>query len=183
MWPHRRQPTRLPRPWDSPGKNTGVGCHFLLQCMKVKSEREVSQSHHPNSYWKHSHKWLKMDTGIRKVSYITKRTCYFRSLKGLSSQHPFSQRQEELCPRKCYFQRKSETWSQVPLSIWPVCFIFCFLVHTLTVNTSLSTFLSPLYWKNNNESKPRRQLTELGPWQEVAAAFLAEAILHLGSGN
>ena len=36
--PHRRQPTRLLRPWDSPGKNTGVGCHFLLQCMKVKSE-------------------------------------------------------------------------------------------------------------------------------------------------
>ena len=34
--PHKRQPTRLPRPWDSPGKNTGVGCHFLLQCMKVK---------------------------------------------------------------------------------------------------------------------------------------------------
>ena len=42
--PHRRQPTRLPRPWDSPGKNTGVGCHFLLQCMTVKSEREVAQS-------------------------------------------------------------------------------------------------------------------------------------------
>ena len=41
--PHRQQPTRLPRPWDSPGKNTGVGCHFLLQCMKVKSEREVAQ--------------------------------------------------------------------------------------------------------------------------------------------
>ena len=39
---HRRQPTRLPRPWDSPGKNTGVGCHFLLQCMKVKSESEVA---------------------------------------------------------------------------------------------------------------------------------------------
>ena len=35
--PHRWQPTRLPHPWDSPGKNTGVGCHFLLQCMKVKS--------------------------------------------------------------------------------------------------------------------------------------------------
>ena len=44
VWPYRRQPTRLPRPWDSPGKNTGVGCHFLLQCMKVKSEREVAQS-------------------------------------------------------------------------------------------------------------------------------------------
>ena len=42
--PIRRQPTRLPRPWDSPGKNTGVGCHFLLQCMKVKSENEVAQS-------------------------------------------------------------------------------------------------------------------------------------------
>ena len=42
--PHRRQPTRLPHPWDSPGKNTGVGCHFLLQCMKVKNESEVAQS-------------------------------------------------------------------------------------------------------------------------------------------
>ena len=39
LWPHRWQPTRFPRPWDSPGKNTGVGCHFLLQCMKVKSEK------------------------------------------------------------------------------------------------------------------------------------------------
>ena len=39
-----QQPTRLPRPWDSPGKNTGVGCHFLLQCMKVKSESEVALS-------------------------------------------------------------------------------------------------------------------------------------------
>ena len=44
MQPHRRQPTRLPCPWDSPGKNTGVGRHFLLQCMKVKSESEVTQS-------------------------------------------------------------------------------------------------------------------------------------------
>ena len=41
--PHRQQPTRLPSPWDSPGRNTGVGCHFLLQCMKVKSESEVAQ--------------------------------------------------------------------------------------------------------------------------------------------
>ena len=44
VWSHRRKPTRLPRPWGSPGKNTGVGCHFLLQCMKVKSETEVAQS-------------------------------------------------------------------------------------------------------------------------------------------
>ena len=42
--PCRRQLTRLPRPWDSPGKNTGVGCHFPLSCIKVKSESEVSQS-------------------------------------------------------------------------------------------------------------------------------------------
>ena len=42
--PHRRSPTRPPHPWDFQGKNTGVGCHFLLQCMKVKSESEVAQS-------------------------------------------------------------------------------------------------------------------------------------------
>ena len=44
MRPHRLRPTLLPHPWDSPGKNTGVGCHFLLQCMKGKSENEVAQS-------------------------------------------------------------------------------------------------------------------------------------------
>ena len=42
--PHSQQPPRLPRPWDSPGKNTGVGYHGLLQCMKMKSESEVAQS-------------------------------------------------------------------------------------------------------------------------------------------
>ena len=42
--PQRRQSTRIPHPWGSPGKNTGVGCHGLLQCMKVKREREVAQS-------------------------------------------------------------------------------------------------------------------------------------------
>ena len=50
MQPHWWQPTRLPCPWDSPGKNTGVGCHFLLQCMKVKSESEVTQSCPTPSY-------------------------------------------------------------------------------------------------------------------------------------
>ena len=44
VWPHLWQPTRLLCPWDPPGKNTGVGCHFLLQCIKVKSESEVAQS-------------------------------------------------------------------------------------------------------------------------------------------
>ena len=43
LQPHRWQPTRLPRLWDSPGKNTGVGCHFLLQYVKVKIESEVAQ--------------------------------------------------------------------------------------------------------------------------------------------
>ena len=42
--PHRWQPTRLPHPWDSPGKNTGVSCHFLIQCMKVKSGSEIIHS-------------------------------------------------------------------------------------------------------------------------------------------
>ena len=42
--PHRQQPTRLSRPWDSLGKNTGMGCHFLLHCMKVKTESEAAQS-------------------------------------------------------------------------------------------------------------------------------------------
>ena len=44
VWPHRRQPTRLLCPCDSPGKNTGVGCHFLLQCIKVKSQSKLAQS-------------------------------------------------------------------------------------------------------------------------------------------
>ena len=44
MRPHRRLHTRFRSPWESPGKNTGVGCHFLLQCMKVESESEVVQS-------------------------------------------------------------------------------------------------------------------------------------------
>ena len=47
LQPHRWQLTRFPRPWDPPGKNTGVGCHFLLQRMKVKSESEVAQSSDP----------------------------------------------------------------------------------------------------------------------------------------
>ena len=42
--PHRRKPARLPCPWDSPGKNIGVRGHFLLECMKVKSDSEVTQS-------------------------------------------------------------------------------------------------------------------------------------------
>ena len=53
--PHRRQPTRLPRPWDSPGKNTGVGCHFPLQCLKVKNESEVAVMLDSATPWTASH--------------------------------------------------------------------------------------------------------------------------------
>ena len=57
VWPHRQQPTRLRCPWDPPGKNTGVGCHFLLQCMKVKSQSEVAQScPTPSDPWTAAHK-------------------------------------------------------------------------------------------------------------------------------
>ena len=55
--PHRWQATRLPRPWDSPGKNTGVGCHFLLQCMKVKSEgKSLSRAQLFATPWTAAHK-------------------------------------------------------------------------------------------------------------------------------
>ena len=67
--PHRQQPTRFPCPWDSPGKNTGVGCHFLLQCMKVKRESEVAQLCPTSSAWQ-SYENLEADTltGNKKVS-------------------------------------------------------------------------------------------------------------------
>ena len=58
VWSHRRQPTRLSHPWDSPGKNTGVGYHFLLQSMKVKSESEVAQSCPTETPWTAAHQAL-----------------------------------------------------------------------------------------------------------------------------
>ena len=66
--PHRRQPTRLPRPWDSPGKNTGVGCHFLLQCMKVKSESEVAQLSDSATPWTAAHQ---AGSSVRGMSQAT----------------------------------------------------------------------------------------------------------------
>ena len=66
---HRRQPTRLPRPWDSPGKNTGVGCHFLLQCMKGKSESEVAQLCPTRSDpWTAAH-WAPPSMGFSRQEY------------------------------------------------------------------------------------------------------------------
>jgi len=64
--PHRRQPIKLPRPWDSPGKNTGVGCHFLLQCMKVNSESEVTQSCLTLSDPMDCHRAARTHTGLGK---------------------------------------------------------------------------------------------------------------------
>ena len=69
VWPQRWQPTRLPRPWDSPGKNNGVGCHFPLQCMKVKSESEVTQSRLTLSDpWTAAHQ-APLSTGFSREEY------------------------------------------------------------------------------------------------------------------
>ena len=70
--PHRWQPTRLPHPWDSPGKNTGVGCHFLLQGMKVKSESEVAHCSLPGRPWDFPGK----STGMR-CHYLLQTACLF----------------------------------------------------------------------------------------------------------
>ena len=68
--PHRRQPIRLPHPWDRPGKNTGVGCHFLLQCRKVKSENEVAR-HVINICW------IKNENMNKYGAYPTVFICHF----------------------------------------------------------------------------------------------------------
>ena len=90
MRPHRRQPTRLCRPWDSPGKNTGVGCHFLLQCMQVKSESEVAQlCPTPSDI---------MDCSLHPWNFPGKSTgvgchCLLASCKGLHNNQIFSSTQ------------------------------------------------------------------------------------------
>ena len=88
--PHRWQPSRLCHPWDSPGKNTGVGCHFLLQCMKVKSEREVAQScptlhnpmdcSQPGSSIHGIFQARVLESGATAFSEIFTNTCYYLSL-------------------------------------------------------------------------------------------------------
>ena len=79
--PHRRQPTRLPRPWDSPGKNTGVGCHFLLQCMKgkvkVKSLGRVRLLATP---WPAAHR-APPSMGFSRQEYWSGVPSYWRTLK------------------------------------------------------------------------------------------------------
>ena len=65
--PHRRQPTRLPCPWDSPGKNTGVGCHFLLQCIKVKV-KSLSHVQHLATPWTAAHQ-APLSMGFSRQEY------------------------------------------------------------------------------------------------------------------
>ena len=93
--PQRQQTTRLHGPWDSPGKNTGVDCHFLLQCMKVKAESEVSCSVVPNSSQPHGlqptrllHPWdfPGKNTGVGCHRQHIKKQRYYFANKGLSSQ-------------------------------------------------------------------------------------------------
>ena len=78
---HRRQPTRLPHPWDSPGNNTGVGCHFLLQCMRVKSLSRVRLFETP---WTAAYE-APQSTGFKPVLAII----FPQSLQGSSSSASF----------------------------------------------------------------------------------------------
>ena len=79
--PHRRQPTRLPRSWDSPGKNTGVGCHFFLQCVKVKSLGRVWLVATP---WTAAHRLLHpwdfpgKSTGVGAIAFSVERTTWYK---------------------------------------------------------------------------------------------------------
>ena len=105
--PHRRQPTRLPRSWDSPGKNTGVGCHFLLQCMKVKSESEVAQAqsclglHDPMDcslpgssvhgiFQARVLEWGAIAFSVKKILGVYKLSCFFLFYHLLSRNSMFS---------------------------------------------------------------------------------------------
>jgi len=82
--PHRWQPIRLPRPWDCPDKNTGVGCHFLLRCMKVKSECEVAAAYQapPSMGFSRQEYW----SGVPLPSpHQSLKTCIYRRLSNKES--------------------------------------------------------------------------------------------------
>ena len=105
--PHRWQPTRLPHPWDSPGKNIGGDCHFLLQCMKVKSASEVAQlcltrsdpmdCSLPGSSVHGIFQARVLEWGAIAFSTSTIRSSY-------STPRYLSKRKEELCPYKDLFK-------------------------------------------------------------------------------
>ena len=133
--PHRRKPTRLPRSQDSPGKNTGVGCHFLLQCMKVKSEREVAQSclilSDPSDHW--------------KISGFSRQE-YWSGVPLPSPSHT---------ARKWHFSQNSILATHTPATMCPSCLHQCFIktsllhweccsyvTHPLPLEAACSVFLT-----------------------------------------
>ena len=127
--PHRWQPTRLPRPWDSPGKNTGVGCHFLLQCRKVKSEsldsilksRDITnKGPSSQSYgFSSSHEWMwELD---HKESWAPKNWCFWTVVLEKTLKSPWTSRRsnqsilKEISPE---YQDWCWSWNSKPLVTW-----------------------------------------------------------------
>ena len=115
VWPHRRQPTRLSRPWDSPGKNTGVGCHFLFQCMKVKSESEVAWSCRTLSDSMDCSLPGSSVHGIFQAEVLEWGAIAFSSWLSLSLSNSFLTLQTVAClvPLSMQFSRQ-EYWSELP---------------------------------------------------------------------
>ena len=127
--PHRWQPTRLPRPWDSPGKNTGVGCHFLLQCMEVKSEsldsilksRDITnKGPSSQSYgFSSSHEWMwELDY---KEGWAPKNWCFWTVVLEKTLKSPWTSRRsnqsilKEISPEH---QDWCWSWNSKPLATW-----------------------------------------------------------------
>ena len=140
--PQRWQPTRLRHPWDSPGKNTGVGCHFLLQCMKVKSERSrlvVSDSLQPHG--------LQSTRLLRPWDFPGRSTwvgchCLLQSTKSLGSKMHQSKMKIELtivimCCNVCY-------WAAISLKARSNCFYISFLFYSTLYSNCLFPWLSQL---------------------------------------
>ena len=105
--PHRQQPTRLPRPWDSPGKNTGVGCHLLLQCMKVKSESELRS---PKSSNLHARFFITIHLPLIAL-YIEDHSFWSADL--LSLLCSLTENKEVLCYQVVYTRRRK--WQPTPV--------------------------------------------------------------------
>ena len=126
--PQRRQPTSTPlcRPWDSPGKNTGVACHFLLQCMRVKSENEVAQLHRtlgdhmdcslPGSSvhkYIHKHNILMIMGQMLQSKYIL----WLIGLKKQQQQLIYMYLQETHFRSKITHRQKVRAWKKIPLKL------------------------------------------------------------------
>ena len=150
VWPYRWQPTRLPHPWDSPGKNTGVGCHFLLQCMKVKSEWShsvVSDSLRPHGLQptRLLHPWdfpgkstgvgaiAFSDIGVKRYTKHPVNGYYSRSLgqEDLSSENSCHETAVQSSPWKGFWPRwLLKIFSAVGGFIWNMPFLFAWVLIT-----------------------------------------------------